>query len=422
MRLPRFIKKIIPGYEVIDMKEWLNKGVVEIYLKKENKNAPMKCSRCQSTLGRKRGDYKMNIKHLPIFNFECLIIFFRQKAECSICKKVRSEELDFIAKETPHLSKEYSWWLGRLTEISTVSRVAELTGNDQNTLWRVDFDRLVLMMQNYKIPDVKRISVDEVHARSKRKHSKEKRNKQFFTVVSDLDTGRVIWVSDHREKAALDEFYKLLGEDRCKEIQVVAMDQYAGYKASTEEYCPNALVVWDKFHLMRNFEEALNDERKEILSKKKIPKSAIYLGRKFKYIFLKKAKSRTPSEKKSLDQVMKENKDFYRLELIKEKFFTFFNQRNLDDAREVLIQVKDWIKKDTFKYLETWVDNFISGWDTVKNYFKIRVTSALSEGQNNVIKALKRRCFGFRNMTYFKLKILQVCGYLNSRYVSIDDY
>ena len=327
-----------------------------------------------------------------------------------------------MAKETPHLSKEYSWWLGRLTEISTVSRVAELTGNDQNTLWRVDFDRLVLMMQNYKIPDVKRISVDEVHARSKKKHSKEKRNKQFFTVVSDLDTGRVIWVSDHREKEALDEFYKLLGEDRCKEIKVVAMDQYAGYKASTQEYCPNALVVWDKFHLMRNFEEALNDERKEILSKKKIPKSAIYLGRKFKYIFLKKAKSRTPSEKKSLDQVMKENKDFYRLELIKEKFFTFFNQRNLDDAREVLIQVRDWIKKDCFKFLQTWVDNFINGWDTVKNYFKMRVTSALSEGQNNVIKALKRRCFGFRNMTYFKLKILQVCGYLNSRYVSIDDY
>jgi len=85
----------------------------------------------------------MNLKHLPIFNFDCKIIFYRDKGYCISCKKVRSEYLAFLAKETPHLSKEYSWWLGRLTEISTVSRVAELTGNDQNTLWRINYDRLV---------------------------------------------------------------------------------------------------------------------------------------------------------------------------------------------------------------------------------------------------------------------------------------
>ena len=300
--------------------------------------------------------------------------------------------------------------------------MAELTGNDQNTLWRIDYDRLVLMLQNYKIPDVKRISVDEVHARSKKRFSREDRNKQYFTVVSDLDTGRVIWVSDNREKEALDQFYKLLGKERCKKIEVAAMDQFSGYKASTEEYCRNAKVVWDRFHLMRNFENALNDERLEIIDKSKNKKLAMKVRGKFKYLFLKKARSRSKKEKQTLDEVMRENRDFYKLELIKEKFFTFFNQRTEDEAREILIEVKSWIKKNNFKYLESWVENFVGGWDIVKNYFKMRVTSALSEGQNNVIKALKRRCFGFKNMAYFKLKIMQVCGYLNSRYISIDNY
>jgi hypothetical protein len=36
---------------------------------------------------------------------------------------------------------------------------------------------------------------------------------------------------------------------------------------------------------------------------------------------------------------------------------------------------------------------------------------------NNVIKALKRRAYGYRNMEYFRLKILQQCGYLNSRHI-----
>ena len=64
-----------------------------------------------------------------------------------------------------------------------------------------------------------------------------------------------------------------------------------------------------------------------------------------------------------------------------------------------------------------WYRNFEKGWERIKNYFQYRVTSALSEGHNNVIKMLKRRAFGYRNMEYFRLKIMQVCGYLNSRYI-----
>lgn len=422
MKVAKFLRKLIENYELVDQKEWLNKGVIELFYRKLDSENKLICSCCGGELHGRHSWHKLKIKHLPIFNFDCFVYLKREKGYCPKCKKIRSEKLDFVSRETPHLSREYSWWLGRLTEISTVSRVAEFSGNDQNTLWRIDYDRLLLMMQNYKIPEVKRISVDEVHARSKR-FSRENRNKQYFTVVSDLDSGRVIWVSSNREKEALDEFYHLIGTERCDQIEVVAMDQFNGYKASTEEHCRRAKIVWDRFHLMRNFEESLNEERKEILEKKKLKlDSVLRLGGKFKYIFLKKAQSRTKEEVKSFREVMRENEVFYKLELIKEKFFQFFSQKTAEDAQELLVIVKDWIKEGGFNHLENWVENFIGGWEIVKNYFEIRVTSALSEGQNNVIKALKRRCFGFKNMTYFKLKIMQVCGYLNSRYVTIDDY
>ena len=119
---------------------------------------------------------------------------------------------------------------------------------------------------------------------------------------------------------------------------------------------------------------------------------------------------------------MEENKSFYKLELIKEKFLTFFNQKTADDAQELIVEIKNWIYDEGFEFLKGWVDNFIRSWDTMKNYFEYRVTSALSEGTNNVIKSLKRRSFGFRNMDYFKLKIMQVCGYLNSDFISIEEY
>jgi len=120
MKLPRFIKNVIPGYVVTDFKEWLQKDLIEIYLEKKDKQAPCKCHSCGHELTVIRGKHKLNIKHMPFAQYECRLILWREKRHCPNCKKARSEDLDFLAKETPHLSKDYSWWLGRLTEISTV--------------------------------------------------------------------------------------------------------------------------------------------------------------------------------------------------------------------------------------------------------------------------------------------------------------
>jgi transposase len=423
MKLPRFIKNVIPGYRVIDFKEWLMDGVIEIYLEKKAKSKPCKCHKCGHEMAVKRGRHRMKIKHMPLGKFECYLIFWREKRHCPECNKARSEDLDFLAKETPHLSKDYSWWLGRLTEISTVSRAAELTGNDQNTLWRVDFERLLRMVQNYEIPEVERISVDEVYTRRKKYFRSESKNEQYFTVITDMKTRKVVWVSSSRNKAALDEFFAIIGKERSEKIKVVAMDLHDPYKASVKEHCPNATVVWDKFHVVRIFEEALNNERLKIYQDETTPKPfKRKINGSFKYLFLKTAGRRKPSEKKKLKEVMEENEQFYKLELIKERFLKFFLQNTADDAQELIVEVKNWIYEEDFNFLKSWVKNFISTWDTMKNYFEYRVTSALSEGTNNVIKSLKRRSFGFRNMAYFKLKIMQVCGFLNSKFIQIDEY
>lgn len=46
----------------------------------------------------------------------------------------------------------------------------------------------------------------------------------------------------------------------------------------------------------------------------------------------------------------------------------------------------------------------------IRNYFAHRVTNAQSEGFNTKINVIKRRAYGFRDLDYFKYKILQSCG------------
>lgn len=358
---------------------------------------------------------------MPILNFTTYLVLWREKRYCPSCKKVRSEYLEFAAQETPHLTKEYSWWLGRMCEFSPISRTAEFTNNDSMTLWRLDFARMRRMFQHYKIPAIKRISVDEVYARKRKYYQKESRDNRFFTIVSDLDTRRVVWVSESRSKEALDEFFHIIGPERCQDIEVVAADQHDPYKASVNEHCPCATFIWDRFHVMQNFEKAVNEDRAwqhNYLCKgelKRLTRS------KFKGLFLKRSDRRTKEEERHLKDILKENENFLYLELIKEGMFQLYDSQTAEEARDKFDQLGSWIHQIKYFYeLQKWWENMNQGWNTFKNYFKYKVTSSLSEGINNVIKTVKKRAYGYRNMTYFKLKILQVCGFLNSRYVSMS--
>jgi transposase len=420
-RLPRFISKLIPNFEVTDVKEWISKGHIDIYFRKSSDHPKCTCSRCGTELKESHGKYPMKIQAMPIFNFKTYIHIWREKRFCPNCKKVRAEALDFISEETPHLTREYAWWLGRLCEISPVSRAAEFTDNDPMTKWRLDFARMKRQFQQYKIPDIKRISVDEVYARKRKYFAKESRDKRFFTIISDLDTRKVVWVSESRDKAALDEFFMIIGKDQCDQITVVAGDQHDPYKASVNEYCPNAVFVWDRFHIMQTFETAINDDR-AWLSQHLCKDEMKRLTRgKFKSLFLKKAERRNKEEQRHIKNVLKDNEHFMYLELIKEAMFEIFDSQNAEEARDKFNELGKWIEQSEFFYsLTKWWKNFDQGWNTFKNYFKHRVSSSLSEGINNVIKTVKKRAYGYRNMQYFKLKIMQVCGYLNSRYVPMD--
>jgi transposase len=357
------------------------------------------------------------VRDLPILTRATTVIFRRLKGWCDSCRKVRLEACDFISKATPHLTARHAYWLHRLCEIAPVAAVSRLVGASKMTLWRADLELLEKAFENYLIPDVTHLTCDEVYAQAfHNEEVDETRDDRFFTIITDLITRKVIWVEKSRRREALDKFFKRLGVNRCSKIQIVASDEHEGYASSIAQFCPNATHVLDRFHLVKNFEEAINDTRKllyKMLPQKEVRKLG---GGKYRYLFLKKADRRTEGEQAHMAKVMKDNEAFYRLELIKERMLTIFDQPSAKEARKVFDELGDWIWEAGFPPLKAWWKHIEGKWKLFSNYFEYPFTSALSEGINNVIKALKRRCFGFSNLNYFRLKILQVCGFLNSKY------
>lgn len=404
------------GYHVIDVQVSVRDQRTVVILESDEDKAFF-CSKCRTPLRERRGRHRFSIKEMTIMGFATELRLWRQKGHCPQCRKVRSEEIPFLPRQTARVSSAYAEWVGTMCEFVTNSRVAKFTGNSETRIRDIDYERMRRHLKTYKIPEVSQITVDEVYARKKSRYRGESRDKRFFTVITDLDTRRVIWVSESREKKALDEFFELIGSEACQKIKVVAIDQHDAYKKSVQEYCPNATVVWDRFHLMKTFNEALNEERKTLHDS--FPKGSDIkeLTRpKYKYIFLRKPSRRSKKDQSHIDQVFLENSKFSQLEIIKERFYSFFDQESEISALDVFCELGRWIEQCGFSIMEKWYRNLERNWDTVKNYFTYKVTSALAEGTNNVIKALKRRAYGYRDMDYFRLKIMQVCGYLNSEW------
>lgn len=403
------------GFDVRDIKEFRAERRMELVLEKTPSRRHF-CFRCQTELGKQNSRYWVKSHHMRAMGWTVVVCFWRERRHCSKCKKDRAEFIDFLCPTTPHVTEELAWWINRLTEVTTVLAASRLESLDKMTCYRVDKYILMRLLQGYKIPKVTEISVDEVYARGPVQLKEgETRDDLFLTVIVDIKTHKAIWVSKSRRKEALDEFFILIGEEACNDIRVVATDQHDAYAASVGEYCKNATLVWDRFHLMRNFEEAVNDTRKDLHAEMEKGGDLQRLTRgSYRFLFLKKAKDRTTQEKSHIDDVLKENEFFAKLELIKERMMTFFDQPNEEKGREVFDEIGEWIWQARFVHLMKWHKNLEAGWDTLKNYFRYRVTTGISEGINRAIKGLKWQAYGYKDMEYFKLKILQKVGYLGS--------
>jgi transposase len=315
------------------------------------------------------------------------------------------------------MTMELAWWINRMSEITSVLAVSKLESVDKMACYKVDHHILTRLLQGYEIPSVTHISVDEVYARSpKQQKEGETRDDLFLTVIVDQKTHKVIWVSHSRRKEALDMFFEMIGSDGCKKIEVVATDQHEGYSASVRQFCGQAKVVWDRFHLVQKFNEALNEERKSELEQID-PEGAMgdLMNGKYRYLFLTKAKNRKAKDQRHINEVMRLNERMAKLEIVKEHFHRMFEAPDRLSAQVMLCECYEWAWQANAMLVVKWILSIMDD-ERFWNYWEHRVTTGLSEGINRAIKGLKWQAYGYKNMPYFALKIMQKCGYLNHRF------
>ena len=354
------------------------------------------CPECSKRCSFIEDTYTRTIRDLDLGPKKCFIVFDERKIRCG-CGYRGVEKLDFVDKYSLHTIR-FEEYVSTLCPKMNLTDAADVAKINWKTAKRIDKKYLSRLVTGLDAVCPTKLGVDEIAYR---------KGHNYLTVVRDLDIGRVIWIGRTRKKTALDAFFKELGAPKCSQIQVFVMDMWGPYISSVRENT-NAEIVFDVFHIAQKITEAVDKVRKQEFAKADVETRSKY--KKKRFLILKRGKKLDEEKRETLNALMAENEKLYQAYLLKEQALDIFDERNEVTALKRLDKWFVNVKEAGISQFDTVVKTIKSYLYGIANYFKYRLTNAASEAFNNKINIIKRRAYGFHDLEYFKLKILQACG------------
>ena len=171
-------------------------------------------------------------RHVDFGRYQVLIEAEIRRVDCRRCERVRTEWMPWARPGARHTRdfEDLAGWLVKRMSKAGVAALLRTTWHTVDALVR----RLVgEHLDDDRLDGLYRIGVDEIAYRKGRK---------FLTVVTDHDTGRVVYLAEGRTSATLAAFYQQLGPRRCALIRAVTMDMTRIYREPTREYLPQAAI------------------------------------------------------------------------------------------------------------------------------------------------------------------------------------
>jgi transposase len=261
----------------------------------------------------------------------------------------------------------------------------------------VDYGR-----RHRKRPPVRVIGIDEVSRR---------KGQVYLTVVYDLERRVLLWVGDDRTEEAVRPFFtEELGTRRCRTLQTVCMDMWAAYAKLVREHAPNAQILFDRFHIVKHLNEAVDAVRRELWRQLTAKERTPFKGTR--WLLLKNPWNLTDHQKERLSTLVRWNSPLVRAWYLKEAFqlFWFYHQPARASAH-----LTKWIrsamrsKLEAFKKFAQMIRSHLDG---ILPWTKVRVSNGAVEGMNNKIKSISHRSFGFRTAANFIAAIYHCCARL----------
>ena len=389
------------------------------------------CHHCSSPLLQVHEWKERKLRAAPLGAFLFVeLVLWQLRAYCGICDdNIRSSKIPFVHPEFESMTLALCELAGRWMEELPCAAVARFLHLNSKTMWELDQYRMNAMKPLMRLPeeiDLSKMSADEVHFRTMPKvDSMTKPEIKFVTNLVCYKEGKVLSNASGRDSKSLLKCLKVLSPEQRASIKTFAVDMHEPFMKVIRKFCPNAEICVDRFHLAERVNEAFDELRKFEFQKAKEAEDTFQVGMLSphrRFVLVEREKKLKKGDLKMLDRLKEINKNILNGMILVEHFHLMLDKTDVTEFRKALVLWYRLAREaglTPFKKLALLIKKYRR---YIEAYINTKLTTAKSEGLNNKIKVLRRSAYGYTNEESYMNKILQRCGYLNSRFIHTSSW
>jgi transposase len=250
---------------------------------------------------------------------------------------------------------------------------------------------------------LRRIGIDEISHR---------KGHRYLTVVVDHHTGRLVWAAAGRDRKTVLAFFDALGEERCKQVQLVSCDMASWIAGPVSERCPGAVRCIDPFHVIQLATDALDEIRREVWNEAR-RQGNLELARELKgarFAVWKNPENLTDRQATKLAEIQRTNARLYRAYLLKEQLRQIY-QLPAAAAERLLDGWLKWARRCRLPSFVKLARTIVVQRDGILAAVKHGLSNARVEQLNTQIRLIARQAFGFHSPApLIALAMLKLAG------------
>ncbi len=355
----------------------------------------LRCAHCGSADVIGAGKVERRFRDVPIGARPTWFMLAVQRLRCRRCQTVRQAKLDF-ADERVHYTHRFERYALELSRATTIEDAARHLGVTWDTVKDMQKRQLQRRFKHIKLGHLKKIAIDEINIG---------KGHRYLTLVLDLDSGAVVYIGKGKGADSLEDFWRKLKASHAK-IKAVATDLSPAYILAVGKNIPGAVHVFDRFHVVKLFNDKLSNLRRQIQN------TAITVEQKqaikgTRWLLLKNPENLNPqrSEKERLDDALRLNRPLFIAYQLKEDLRQLWEQANKRAADAFL---DDWIARARLSgipMLNTFANTLLLHRKGLLAWYDFPISTGPLEGTNNKIKTMQRQAYGYRDEEFRRLKI-----------------
>jgi len=324
-------------------------------------------------------------RHTDVCESECYIIAKIPRCDCPECG-VKQTDVPW-ARENVGFTERFEQKAMSLLRRMPISKVAEEMRTGPWVIEGIIEDHVRKALERMDLSRVKNIMLDETSS---------KRGHRYITVIADADTKKIIFMCDGRGSDSLSKFSAWLNErnGNADNIRTVCCDFSKPFLSGLRTHFPNADIVYDRFHLVK----MANDAMDKVRSKNQINGQR---DKKLRFALLRNSKNLNDADRERIFNIRTDNVIIGKAYEMKESLIQLYDYPDADSAQEHITQWLNWVNEEGESPMRSLGKTVRKHLTKILNWFSDRRSNGFLEGLNGMIQTTKRIGRGYPNTSNF---------------------